>query len=354
MEPPPRRRIGMVVAVALAAYLAAALGSQDDSTRSRDAVDSHVSPDGGSVLFARLGAIWRVPFSGGDPQRVTTAELLSGRPRWSPDGKQIAFLRRESPAANQAQIFIMPAGGGAAHAVSPASIDVLAFEWSPSSRRIAFVSGPITNPGGLWVMDANGSGPRMLSAGASTPFASSFAWAPDDSAIVRITGERAGPPPAPLRAEIIAVEGTTAPRVIDRDVYPSVSWSRDGTIALIGHRRPGSNAPNRLLVAAAPGFAIREVLVAADSNLAHVAWLGDGQVSLTFMSNQGSWIERLTLATGERVTVMPPGIAELFLTPSWSLDGTRFAVSAKNRPDPAEVYAGAISQPARQLTFSDR
>jgi hypothetical protein len=96
------------------------------------------------------------------------------------------------------------------------------------------------------------------------------------------------------------------------------------------------------------------VLVAADSTLAHVAWLGDGQVSLTFMSTQGSWIERLTIATGERITVMPPRLAEVFLPPSWSLDGTRFAVSANNRPDPAEVYAGAISQPVRQLTFSER
>jgi Tol biopolymer transport system component len=151
--------------------------------------------------------------------------LVSGRARWSPDSKQIAFLHRDPGAAGAAQIFIMPADAQEARAITPASIPIVGFEWSPSGRRIALVSGGITDDPGLWVVDANGSGLRMLRGGLST----GFAWAPDDSAIVRTTGERSI---GPLRAEIIAIEGTASPRAIARDVSQSVSWSRDGTIAL--------------------------------------------------------------------------------------------------------------------------
>jgi Tol biopolymer transport system component len=289
---------------------------------------------------------------------VTTAEPFSGHARWSPDAKRIAFLHRPSDATGPARILIMGAAAGPARAITPASIEVAAFEWSPSGRRIAFVSGGHMR-NGLWVVDAAGNGLRMLSDGVTV----AFAWAPDDSAIVRTTGERST---GPLRAEIIAVDGTTPSRAIAHDVAPSVSWSRDGTIALIGRRGPGLNRPNRLLLASAAGFAIREMPVAADSNLDYVVSLGDGQVSLTFMSNQGSWIERLTIATGERITLMPPGIARLFLTPSWSLDGTRYVVTAEDESRISDVFAGTgpplaggrpdvgAPRPVRRLTFSDR
>jgi hypothetical protein len=314
--------------MALAAS-AVALANQDDSTRSRDVVDAQISPDGSSVLFARSGAIWRIPFSGGDTQRVTAGESATGRPRWSPDGREIAFLRIESPSAPP-RIFVMTADAQAERAITPPSIPVVAFEWSPSGRRIAFVSGG--SDSALWVMDANGNGLRRLGSGMTA----AFAWAPDDRAIARVVGASLS---GLLPAEVIAVDGNVPPRPLAREVHRRISWSRDGTIALIGRD------PDRLLLAGGPGFAIREVLVPAVSALADVVSLGDGHLSLTFMSNQGSWIERLTIATGERITVMPPGIARNVLTPSWSLDGTRYVIAAKEEAQIAEVYAGTVPLP---------
>ena len=345
-------RLGVLLSVVLAAS-AVALGNQDDSTRSRDVADAQISPDGSVVLFSRAGVIWRVAFSGGDPQQVTAAEAVSGRPRWSPDARQIAFLHSPSPEVGPLRIFIMPANGGVARAITPASIAVTAFEWSPSGRRIAFVS-RATDPA-LWVVDADGGGLRRLRPGVT----GAFAWAPDDSAIARVVG---APWLERLPAEIIGLEGNPAPRPLAREVHPRISWSRDGTIVLMAQR------PDRLLLASAPGFAIREVPVPAVSALADVVSLGSGHVSLTFMSKQGSWIERLTTATGERIIVMPPGTARAFLTPSWSLDGTRYVVPGKNESEVAEVFAGTLPlpesgrpdfvgarpPPVRQITFSAR
>lgn len=354
MAPPLKHHFGVIVAVAIAAS-AVVLGHQNESA-TRQVTDAQLSPDGSAVLFARSGAIWRIPYSGGDEQRLTAAEPVSGRPRWSPDGTQIAFLRTPDSAKTPSRIFIMPADGGAARAITPGSIDVVAFEWSPSGRRFAFVSGGITDPG-LWVVDPGGSELRRLREGLST----AFAWAPDDSAIARITSTSSG---GPTPVEIVAVERTAASRALPRDVHPRVSWSRDGTLALIGR----GLVPNRLLLASAPNFLIREVPVSAPANLADVVWLGNGQVSLTFVSTQESWIEHMTIATGARVNLVPPGTATLFTTPSWSRDGTRFVVVGHSESHMAEVYAGTLPlpesgrpdvvgarpPPVRRITFSDR
>lgn len=345
----------VVVATALASC-AAALAHQNDSTTSNDVSDAQLSPDGSSVLFARLGAIWRILFSGGDPQRVTAAETVSGRPRWSPDGRDIAFLRAQTAGA-PSQIVVAAAGTQAPRAITPASLSVVAFEWSPTGRRFAFVTGGNTPPG-LWVVNADGSAPRMLRDGPTA----AFAWAPDDRAVARVAGDASS---MPLPVEVIAADGTAAARQIAGDALPRVSWLRDGTIALIGRR---SAVANRLLLATAPDFALREMPISATSNLADVAPVGNGQISLTFVLGQESSIEHLTIATGARVTVLPPGIADIVTTPSWSLDGNRYVVVGRSTSRVAEVFAGTIPlpesgrpdvvgarpPPVRQITFADR
>lgn len=346
----------LVVVAAALASCAAALAHQNDSTKSNDVSDAQLSPDGSSVVFARLGTIWRVPFSGGDPQRVASVESDSGRPRWSPDGREIAFLRAETAGA-PAQIVVSTAGAQAPRAITPASMSVVAFEWSPSGRRFAFVTGGNTTPG-LWVVNANGSGQRMLRSGPTA----TFAWAPDDRAVARIAGDASA---MPLPVEIVAADGSAVARQIAGDALPRVSWSRDGTIVLIGRR---SAVANRLLLATAPDFALREMPIPATSNLADVVALGNGRISLTFLSGQESLIEQLTIATGARVTVLPPGIAGIVTTPSWSLDGNRYVVVGRSASRVAEVFAGTIPlpesgrpdvvgarpPPVRQITFADR
>ena len=55
--------------------------------------DPAPSPDGESLAFAKQGWLWRLDLETGRAERLTSGAYLDSRPRWSPDGTQLAFVR---------------------------------------------------------------------------------------------------------------------------------------------------------------------------------------------------------------------------------------------------------------------
>jgi Tol biopolymer transport system component len=81
--------------------------------------------------------VWLVSTSGGDAVRLTTSKKNDNQPRWSPDGKRVAFIsaREEKP-----QIFLISPTGGEAEKLTDSKTGVQSFQWSPDGSRIAFVA----------------------------------------------------------------------------------------------------------------------------------------------------------------------------------------------------------------------
>jgi len=75
----------------------------------RLANDPALSPDGTQVVFAWRGDLWQVAASGGTAHRSTFHPADERQPRFSPDGKQLAFT---SDRAGKTQVYVMPAAGG--------------------------------------------------------------------------------------------------------------------------------------------------------------------------------------------------------------------------------------------------
>jgi len=73
---------------------------------------------------------------------VTARPFTSGpgdkNAKWSPDGTQLAFLRK--PKEGPAQLAVMPVAGGEAEVITDFSLGVSEFEWSPSGESIAVVA----------------------------------------------------------------------------------------------------------------------------------------------------------------------------------------------------------------------
>jgi len=124
--------------------------------------DPHISPDGKVVAFVlttidqkknrRESAIWIVPADGSAaPRRFSAEGFSSNSPRWSPDGKTLAFLSvraADLPAGEspKSQIFLAPfGGGGEAIALTKLKNGVQSYQWSPEGSRIvvASSSGPM-------------------------------------------------------------------------------------------------------------------------------------------------------------------------------------------------------------------
>ena len=59
-----------------------------------------VSPDGNTIVFDLLGDIYSMPISGGKATRITKGMAFDSQPRFSPDGKSIAYVSDKSGGNN--------------------------------------------------------------------------------------------------------------------------------------------------------------------------------------------------------------------------------------------------------------
>ena len=119
----------------------------EDLFRAKRVSDPQISPDGASVAYTvtevdkaenrSQSDIWILPSTGGEPRRLTSSPKHDRHPRWSPDGKWIAF---ESNRAGEFQVYLIPISGGEATQLTSISTEAQQPIWSPDGQRIAFVS----------------------------------------------------------------------------------------------------------------------------------------------------------------------------------------------------------------------
>jgi len=121
----------------------------EDFAQFRDVDEPNISPDGNLVACVvktadmekdKLpGNLWLAKWNGSENRALTFGNKGAAHPRWSPDGKWIAFLSDREAENEIDQLWILPIGGGEAEKLTDLKGSVDDFAWAPDSKRIVLV-----------------------------------------------------------------------------------------------------------------------------------------------------------------------------------------------------------------------
>src|SRR6266436_6129887 len=139
--------------------------------------DIQISPNGEFALWSAKKQIWIAPISGKEKAKALTfARGNNTQPKWSPDGKKIAFV---SDRGDHSFVVIYEFGKNDLRYISPSADRDLAPRWSPDGSQIAFIRLvgkqmkqpfiPLTPlPWSIWVYDvAKDAGRQIWQSGAA-------------------------------------------------------------------------------------------------------------------------------------------------------------------------------------------
>lgn len=201
------------------------------------------------VFDSRLegSEIWAIRPDGSGLRRLTRSPKNTSNqyPRWSPDGRRIAFASTQyapslpenlSSETHGRQIYMMNRDGSGLQRLTFLPNASEEPNWSPDGRRIAFYSNAK-----MYVMDSNGSNVRRLTNDQMMPSSKGEAapvWSPDGKRIVFLSNRDGDD----LEVYILDLETSKLTQLTDNNAHDShVAWSPDGQYLSFDSTRDGNS-----------------------------------------------------------------------------------------------------------------
>ncbi|MEZ5286089.1 MAG: amidohydrolase family protein [Vicinamibacterales bacterium] len=131
-----------------------------------------VSPDGRTLVFDVLGDLYTLPIEGGTATRIMGGLSFESQPRFSPDGRTIAFLSDRTGVEN---LWIADADGSNPRAVSKDGLTrdrpqiMLSPSWTPDGQYIVVSKARAPDPGTFWLFLYHRDGGAGVRVGAPPP-----------------------------------------------------------------------------------------------------------------------------------------------------------------------------------------
>ena len=391
------RKLALLAAVLLLSSLAVdAQGKRplavDDLFNVRDVSDPQRSPDGEWVAYTVTRAIretdkndtdvWMVRWDGSQQVQLTFSADSESRPRWSPDGKSLAFTSSRQ-GSKGSQVWILNRAGGEAVRLTEVKGGVSDYAWSPDSRRLLLVvedpdpavaaaeearekakEGPEKTPkpivvdryrfkadregflrgerSHLYLFDIEARKAEPLTSG---PFDETDpAWSPDGTRIAFIRRHGDGDIDRMPNWDLFVVEsraGATPRRLTSTTAGERgrISWSPDGK--QIAYQagdevRYSAYVQARLAVIPSEGGEPRTLTDALDRPISSATWMSNDMLSFVVTDDRAQYLARVP-AAGGRVERLIDGRG-VVTNPSVGSDGN-LAVLASTATELPEVHA---------------
>ncbi len=339
------------------------------------AADPQMRPDGGAVAYVRASydvmtdaprrSIWLVNPATGQQSPLIAGVAGNGSPRWSPDGRRLAYVSTSEE--GRPQLFVRWMDSGASARVTSLPDAPGSIAWSPDGRYLAFtlfepdeglaLGKPLSKPEGakwaepltiidqmtyradgagylkpgynhIWVVAADGGAPRQLTFGAFDE-GGQLSWGADSRSIVFSSSRDKDWKREPQESDIFSVDvasGTVSQLTHRKGPDIEAVVSPDGkSIAYTGfddHFRGYEN--QRLYVMNRDGSNVRMLTGSFDRSVQGPQWAGDSRsVYVAYVDHGVTKVARVDL--GGKIDTVASGLAGGHLDRPYS--GGEFSVA---------------------------
>lgn len=371
-----RPALGLLVPLVLTPSVLGAQGMTPEQVVSLQVVGAPaLSPDGRWVAYALVeprdsveergpafSELYIVPAAGGQPRAVVTRPQSASAPRWSPDGRTLAFAARLA-GHDQRQVYAVPAEGGEPRRLTAATSNVIAYRLSPDGRSVAYTipsedtrspRDPLNDvivasePGRharLWVQGLDGGQARVVTP--DTLHVLDFEWSPDGGSFAVQAARHTDADSDQMFRNLYVVPAAGGAmrqlRIVPGKLGP-MAWSPNGqTLAYLGATAFNDPIAQSVFVVPATGGEPRNLMPGFEGSASWVGWQDNANVF--FVSTEGT---RTTLnrvpAAGGRIQRLAGGGAEIFGAVDLDRQNRTFALAGNTARHPAEVFVGTMGR----------
>ena len=353
--------------------------------------DPRISPDAGVVAYVRVPSaksgehptseIWSVGSDGSNDRRLTTGNGQDLCPRWSPNGRYLAFTSDRSD-PEKPQLYVMDTRGGEGRRITTRKTAVSDLAWSADSSRIAFLSkdepteqegkdkearrdavpeGEILKRSRLYVVEAEGGKPVQVSPKGEWNIWS-FCWSPDGDRIAAastpspLIGDRRNP--NDLVVFRVARDKKPSRKVVV--TFPSAMsaprWSPDRRVIAFLATEGRVQTVDQIFLLNMEDNQFRQAVPGYEGSVLDMVWKSDDTLLFSAQENLYGAINSLDLASGSispLLTLMDRDRGSFGESVSLADDGTVVITRADSTHAP-DVFRLPENKSLRRLTTNYR